>query len=337
MEDAIVQAFEVMLGVCGISPGDSFFDIGGTSLLAVELALWLETLLARPIPIVLIFQEGSPRSIASALAYHPARASDHAIMLQPGERKAAIFCSPDFWGLPLSYLSLARCLAPAYTVYGLTPGLLRGEMIRRPSIDLLTRAYRDEIRRLRPFGPYIVSGYSAGAVPAFDLACRLEAEGERVLLVLLDPVISRGLPPLPFLGRWWKEQMLPRAATVGWWRAFAELKRLQYKMLQVQHFVTSLNLPRGVPTGDRKLARSMLQAELGWRERRFHGQTVLVQIGRRQAAEIFLDHDGMNGWRRFLLGDVESFSIDSDHTGLMRPPHVGALAHSLAPHLAEFA
>lgn len=336
IEEAIIHVFESTLGVSGLGPEDNFFDLGGTSLLGVQLTAELESLLGRPVPLVLLFQEATPRSIAFALVEYPSDTSRNSMVLQPGEGGASIFCTPDFFGLPLSYLGLARRLAAAYTVHGLAPGPLRAEMIRRPSIELLTRAYCAEIRRLQPRGPYVVSGYSAGSVSAFDLACQLEQDGERVLLVLLDPMMSRGMPPLPFMIRWWRAHVLPRVAEVGWARAIREMQRLRNSLLHIQRIVTPLNVPRGVPLGDRGFARSMLQAEVDWRERRFHGEVVFGQISLRGAAEVFIDHDGLNGWRRFFLGEVETVSIASDHMGLMREPHVAELAERLLPRLASF-
>ena len=336
LEDAITQVFETVLGVSGLGPEDDFFALGGTSLLGAQLTIQLEALLSRPVPLVLLFQEATPRSMAYALADYPSNSTQHSILLQPGHGAVSIFCSPDFWGLPLSYIGLSRRLAPAYPVYGLTPGPLRAEMIRRPSIGLLTRAYRGEIKRRQPQGPYVISGYSAGAIPAFDLACQLEAEGERVLLVLLDPMINRGLPSLPFLNWWWREYVRPRTLEVGWWRAIRELQRLRNSLLPLQRIVTPLNGPRGVPREDRRLARQMLQAQAGWRCRPFHGPVMLAQISSRKAAEVFIDHDGMNGWRGLLRGKVQKLNVPTDHMGLMREPHVSDLSNRLSPTISDF-
>ena len=55
------------------------------------------------------------------------------------------------------------------------------------SIEEMARAYIDEIRALRPRGPYLLAGYSGGGVVAFEMAQQLKALGEEVpLLVFFD-------------------------------------------------------------------------------------------------------------------------------------------------------
>ena len=55
------------------------------------------------------------------------------------------------------------------------------------SIEDMARAYVEEIRALRPHGPYFLAGYSGGGVVAFEMAQQLEALGEEVpLLVFFD-------------------------------------------------------------------------------------------------------------------------------------------------------
>ena len=55
------------------------------------------------------------------------------------------------------------------------------------SIEDMARAYVEEIRALRPHGPYFLAGYSGGGVVAFEMAQQLKALGEEVpLLVFFD-------------------------------------------------------------------------------------------------------------------------------------------------------
>ena len=55
------------------------------------------------------------------------------------------------------------------------------------SIEEMARAYVEEIRALRPHGPYFLAGYSGGGVVAFEMAQQLKALGEEVpLLVFFD-------------------------------------------------------------------------------------------------------------------------------------------------------
>merc|ERR1711920_1169733 len=60
------------------------------------------------------------------------------------------------------------------------------------SVTELAALLVDEIRKIRPSGPYQLAGHSFGATVSLEMARLLESNGEQVLLVaLLDP---RSLP-----------------------------------------------------------------------------------------------------------------------------------------------
>jgi thioesterase domain-containing protein len=75
-------------------------------------------------------------------------------------------------------------------VYGLqAKGLERGEAPAR-SVEEMASDYVAEIRAVQPTGPYHLLGWSFGGLIAYEIACRLQAEGQEVaLLALLDTAL----------------------------------------------------------------------------------------------------------------------------------------------------
>ena len=87
------------------------------------------------------------------------------------------------------YAPLAAQLAGDFAAYGLqAPGLTSGST-PAASLGAMTDLYLAAIRSAQPEGgPYRLSGWSMGGLVAYELARRLEREGEKVDgLVLLDP------------------------------------------------------------------------------------------------------------------------------------------------------
>ena len=85
---------------------------------------------------------------------------------------------------------LARSLGAAHTVYGLQPprGMPPGQLPARE----LAALYVSRLLEKQPQGPYCLSGYSAGAVIALEIAQQLRASGASVRTVaLLDPLFFR--------------------------------------------------------------------------------------------------------------------------------------------------
>ncbi|GIJ12733.1 non-ribosomal peptide synthetase [Micromonospora andamanensis] len=83
------------------------------------------------------------------------------------------------------YAPLARALAPQQSCYGLPYD--RDD--NAPDIPTLAAAYLDRIHSVQPDGPYRLTGWSFGAVVAYEIARQLEQHGQSVRLTLLDPVV----------------------------------------------------------------------------------------------------------------------------------------------------
>jgi hypothetical protein len=101
--------------------------------------------------------------------------------------KPSLFCIPPVTGNPLCYLELARHLDSARGVFGLeAPGLSRGAPTF-DTVEQLAGDYITSMRTVQSSGPYLLLGWSAGAIVAYEIARQLRLAGEEIeLLALLD-------------------------------------------------------------------------------------------------------------------------------------------------------
>lgn len=68
--------------------------------------------------------------------------------------------------------------------------------MRPGTVDELVKDYLEQIRRVRPHGPYHLLGWSFGAQVAHAMAAQLQAQGEEVgLLAMLDGYPPSGAAP----------------------------------------------------------------------------------------------------------------------------------------------
>ena len=117
--------------------------------------------------------------------------------------KPPLFFVPAGYGDLRLFRNVVDRLDGDRAVYGLRPPKVeRLEGVRKKPVQWLLSTYIDEIRNVRPAGPYCLSGYSSGGLIAVHVAQQLIREGDAVdLLVLLDaPLQNPWWINLPFLG-----------------------------------------------------------------------------------------------------------------------------------------
>lgn len=85
LEQTIAAIWQAVLGVARVGSADNFFEVGGSSLLAVQVQRRLEDTLGRPVPITAVFQYPT----IAALAQHLSRASANGAVRQPAVHERA--------------------------------------------------------------------------------------------------------------------------------------------------------------------------------------------------------------------------------------------------------
>ncbi|KAF2459431.1 polyketide synthase PksA [Lineolata rhizophorae] len=121
------------------------------------------------------------------------------VLLQGNAKIATkkLFLFPDGSGSATSYISIPN-ISPDMAVYGLNCPFMKKPTDFLCGIDGVSALYLAEMRRRQPQGPYIIGGWSAGGVVAYEVACQLLAMGEKVeKLVLIDSPCPVKLEPLP--------------------------------------------------------------------------------------------------------------------------------------------
>jgi amino acid adenylation domain-containing protein len=174
---------------------DSFFDLGGHSLLVPLLTSRIRTELGADLPVREVFAAptvaglarragGGEASTASAFG---TAALEPVVGLRTRGDREPLFCFPPVSGLAWGFAGLGRHLHPDRPLYGLqSRGLIPGQP-RSGSPAETVADHLARIRELQPQGPYHLLGYSMGGLVAHGVATALQAAGEEVaLLALLD-------------------------------------------------------------------------------------------------------------------------------------------------------
>ena len=217
VERMLAGFWEDLLGVSNVGVEDSFFDLGGHSLIAVRLFVMIKKAYRADFPISVLFEAPTIAKCAALIAERAgispdasegaepapkaaARRFTHLVAMHDGEGgpKTPFFLVAGMFGNVLNLRHLAHLLGADRPFYGLQARGLYGDDTPHATLAEAATDYVTEIRAVQPHGPYLLGGFSGGGITAYEMARQLEAAGEEVaLLVMLDtplptrPVLSR--------------------------------------------------------------------------------------------------------------------------------------------------
>ncbi|WP_249200274.1 type I polyketide synthase [Thetidibacter halocola] len=213
IETTLAGFWQELLGVSNVGAGDSFFDLGGHSLIAVRLFSKVKKAFRVDFPISVLFEAPTIRACAALIAERtghveaapsdapqaPKRRFRYLVAMHDGDGgpRRPFFLVAGMFGNVLNLRHLAHLLGADRPFYGLQArGLLGGEAPHE-TIEEAARDYISEIRQVQPHGPYMVGGFSGGGITAWEIARQLEAVGEVVsFVVLLDTPLPQRRPLL---------------------------------------------------------------------------------------------------------------------------------------------
>ena len=214
IERTLVGFWQELLGVARVGVEDSFFDLGGHSLIAVRLFAMVKKAYRVDFPISVLFEAptvaacarlieaeiGPQDGAAAARPAVPLRRFTHLVPMHQGEggSRQPFFLVAGMFGNVLNLRHLAQLIGGDWPFYGLQARGLYGDAAPHEDFVEAARDYLAEMRQVQAHGPWMLGGFSGGGLIAWEIARQLEAAGEEVsLLVLLDtpvplrPVLSR--------------------------------------------------------------------------------------------------------------------------------------------------
>lgn len=330
LERALTEAFTDLLGPMKVGIDNGFFELGGNSLLAMQLVGRLGTRLGVTVGVTDLLLAPTPRLLATRIegAREPG-AGGPLVTLSEGTEP--LYLLHPVGGTVTDYLELAGELAGRYRVIGIESADVDRPGAARDCLPDLVAHYFQLIRQVQPHGPYRLAGWSMGGVLAYELAWRLEEAGEQVAcLALLDAPFalpaeqhSEAAAAAQFVADVAASQGLDPARAPG--QNFSATDQLAWLAEQV---AAREPAGAGLRTGlERRfeIFQAHQRALAGYRPRaRVQANTVLV------GAQSSLNHDALPRWLELLDGPVSSHYLAGDHYSFLHGPGAGEIARLIS-------
>jgi acetoacetyl-CoA synthetase len=333
----MISLWNDVLHQSALAPDSNFFDVGGDSLMALDLAMTVSTRVGHKVEMSAFFGAPTVAEFTSFVNKGVADASSLLVPLKDGGGTSPLYLVHGYGGSVMELHGLARTIDADVPIVGIrASGLEAGEPVF-DQVEEMAALYLSHIRQAQPEGPYRLAGYSSGGLIAVEMARRLLAQGERVgPVMLLDTTTHQS----HWSGRTWREFTARRTAHhlrrlfagprvgAGLLDAMGSLAgHVRSALFQsaTQHETAP---PAAFPEQIRKLRNAGLTAFTRYAPSRIRVPIVLVRSELRLStladpATIWVD----------LADGLEVIDISGDHLSMVRPPHLGELAAAVSNEL----
>jgi NADPH:quinone reductase-like Zn-dependent oxidoreductase/thioesterase domain-containing protein/acyl carrier protein len=191
LERTLVEIWQTFLGIDRVGVEDSFQDLGGDSLMAVQLLAKARARLKVQVPSHSLLVTPTIAGLAIAIekqrrdpATEPSLPSCM-VALRAGPARPAVFLIHPVGGHLYIYRDLTECLGPKQPVYGLHTGDLEDPDTAPQTVEAMAKQYLEAVRVVQPEGPYVLGGSSFGGMVGYEMAQQLSAAGQQVAFVMM--------------------------------------------------------------------------------------------------------------------------------------------------------
>ena len=344
LEIQLAKIFEKELGVHSVGTNENFFDLGGDSLLAVQVCYRIRKLIGKEIPVADLFKSPTVEKLAAIIRAKGWSSPFHLLIpFQPLGTKPPFFCIHG------AALQAANLIGLDQPFYGSFPHGFDGTRIPL-STKKMAADYLKEIRIVQPEGPYYLGGYSFGGMVAFEIAQQLKSQGQKVaLLVLIDTINGKSngnenghqLPHLEALSPMYSLSVcadangVPQGVAVNENTHVSPLSKLRNKLglkRKVQKIAWTLCLAVGVPLSAELRQHYRLyafrKAAHVYQPDKYDGEVVFFRSTKNK-------YKFRRFWQEYVTREMQTHDLPGDHFELFSQPSVGILAEKLKMSLEE--
>ncbi len=302
IERMLASIWARVLHTADIGIHDDFFDLGGHSLIGIQLLGQVEQQFNRTLPLKSLFEAPTIAQFAELLKGEGAGHDwKNLSLIQPEGDGLPLFC---VHGDEASHF-IPKYLGNTRPFYAFFHQGEDGRRIEYTTVESIAAHFIREMKQAKPKGPYLITGFSFGGVVAFEMAQQLAAAGDEVpLLAVIDTYAPA----------------LHAKAIETDKRFYTPLKNAIYRWIVRRALRNGGTVPARfrnfhiIDTYDR--------AVLAYQPRPWAGKIIVLKAeGSWGPREM--------GWESLAQGGLLVRMLEGDHYTIIKEPHVQGLAAAL--------
>ncbi|MFD2726452.1 non-ribosomal peptide synthetase [Hyunsoonleella rubra] len=318
-ELALLKIWEALLAQENIGTAHNFFQIGGTSLMAIKMFTLIEKRLGLRIPPITLLKHPTIASLSDhILRKDESQEWKYVVPIKSGGDKSPLFCIHGGGGFVFFFNPIAHGLEKDRPVYAIQPS---GSNNLHQSIEEMARDYAMEIKDIQPKGPYHLLVYCFSPAVGIEIAREFEQSGDTVHLIVIDSII--------------KQEDFTDPTRIKM-RVSGFLSRLASNPLNALKLMISNNYERFLESSVIKLFGSQTKKDLekikqnliriykqyNW-SNSHKGKTTLILT---EKPDKNLNPTYINAWKSITTNDVDVLYTEGQHHQLFEAPYAGKLA-----------
>ncbi|MEG4457204.1 beta-ketoacyl synthase N-terminal-like domain-containing protein [Microcoleus sp. N9_A1] len=349
IEQTIASIWQEFLGIEQVGIHDDFFDLGGDSLLAVQLITKVNETLQKSLSPHSLLQSSTIPALAELIKDNSGlsesdnqqtqQASESLLVeIQRGTFKQPLFLVHPVGGHVYIYRDLARYLGSDQPVFGIQAHVSDVETESFTKVEEMAARYIEAVRVQQPKGPYFLGGSSFGGTVAFEMAQQLKALGEEIaLLTLID---TPGPGQMPILATEDDTAILVYLLGVGFnlSLSFDVLQKLD-RDEQLVYFLEQVKIANRVVPPDfglpqirqfLDLFKAHAQAMKNYIPQTYPGRIIFFRANEQNEVN---PKNPELPWIEVATVGVEVREVPGNHITMNYPPHVQVMAEQLRIYL----
>ena len=315
----------------------NFFEMGGHSIMAVNVMIKIEKITGVRIPLSALFQHSTIEKFAKLLKIEDKIISEHLVPMNPNGSKNPLFIVHGAGLNVLNFAHLINHFDEDQPIYGFQGIGSNGYENWFESIEAMASQYIKSIIKVNPKGPYALAGFSFGGIVAFEIARQLKESGKTVsTIVLLDTYLDSSYyyssysrkKAIRYLDRTYRRLDYLKEVLTSW---KSLILRLNSKKLYLQKkyfgLKDSMTEQEVIALKEFEEANAMVDKIVD----RYHliPQDFEVELFRAADDENYKLDPVHLGWKKAALKGVNIHNIMGNHLNIVAPPNDKVLARML--------